>query len=225
MKSALNTVAVIEDHPLVAKITREVVLACAPDVNVLLFASLKDLEMASVNVSAVLTDLALPDGEGMAVIGKVKDLCPDVPILVCTATDSKAILNALDQQGLSWVHKRAPSEELFAKVVCWLQSAGLVGKASDVLAKLSKRNAHQSEIIAPRGDKPLTIKQVQIMECSAKGLSAKETARVLGLSLDTVRAHMTDIFYRLGARNVAQAVDIFNRAKRDASLRSTDSNH
>lgn len=224
-KSNSADVVILEDHPLVAKIIREVVEACGPQLGIKVFARLEELECLGYQPAAVLTDLMLPDSEGLQTIERILKACPNSSILVNTAVDSPSLVNALDNDNIPWVHKRAPSLELFAAVTNWLKSAGLLEADCDPLGKLQSRNAFQSEIIAPGADKPLTLKQVQIMECCAKGLSAKETARILGLSLDTVRSHMTDIFHRLNAKNVAQAVDMFNRAKREAELRSLDLNN
>ncbi len=217
-------IAVLEDHPLVAKIIREVVEACGPQLTIQIFGKLQEFEEQGGQPSAILTDLMLPDAEGLDTITRIRRVCPDASILVNTAVDSQSLLDALVKLEIPWVHKRAPSMELFNAVTGLLRSAGLIDREHDPLEKLQNRNSFQSEIIAPGADKPLTIKQVQVMECCAKGLSAKETARILGMSLDTVRAHMTDIFHRLNAKNVAQAVDLFNRAKREAQLRSTDVN-
>jgi DNA-binding CsgD family transcriptional regulator len=56
------------------------------------------------------------------------------------------------------------------------------------------------------------------MRKTAEGLSAKEVAREMDISPDTVRGHIKEIFLRLGAKNKGQAVDIFIRAERKARL-------
>ena len=54
----------------------------------------------------------------------------------------------------------------------------------------------------------LTPRQIQVLECAAAGLVAKETAVKLGITENTVKSHMGDIFVKLNAVNIAQAVYI-----------------
>lgn len=46
----------------------------------------------------------------------------------------------------------------------------------------------------------------RVLECRARGLSYKETAAELGISLGTVRCHLQRIFSRLGVRSSLAAV-------------------
>jgi DNA-binding CsgD family transcriptional regulator len=53
---------------------------------------------------------------------------------------------------------------------------------------------------------PLTARQLDVLRCTAQGLTSKATAAQLGMSEHTVRQHTAEAFRRLGVNNRAQAV-------------------
>lgn len=54
----------------------------------------------------------------------------------------------------------------------------------------------------------LTPRQLEVLQLTAEGMTAEQTAAALGIGLETVKTHRKDILYRLGARNVTHAVSI-----------------
>ncbi len=219
MDSMQFDIAIIEDHPLVARITREVVLACAPEIRIKEFRTLGEFTKFDGGFKAILTDLRLPDAKAEDVLDFLSRSHANLPVLVNTGNEDPSIEQVVKSKGYFWVTKRERPHTLFVRVMRLLEAAGLMGDNHNTLDLIETRNQYQSRVIARGAEKPLTLKQVEIMECCSDGLSAKETARELGISLETVRAHMTDIFQRLGAKNAAEAVKIYCAAKRDAELR------
>ena len=53
---------------------------------------------------------------------------------------------------------------------------------------------------------PLTLRETQVLELVADGLSNKAIAGVLGVSDETVKFHLASIFGKLGASNRTDAV-------------------
>src|SRR5919201_5598020 len=56
---------------------------------------------------------------------------------------------------------------------------------------------------------PYTDRQGQILELAAQGLSDKEIARLLGLSMHTVRTHLKRLYRGQGLSNRAEAVAVW----------------
>jgi DNA-binding NarL/FixJ family response regulator len=52
----------------------------------------------------------------------------------------------------------------------------------------------------------LTAREHQVMSLMAEGLLYKEAASRLGLSVETIRAHLRNIYKKLGARNRTEAI-------------------
>lgn len=75
----------------------------------------------------------------------------------------------------------------------------------------------------------LTDRELEVLELSAKGLSAREIGDKLGISLDTTKTHIRRMLKRLNAKNRTHAVNIgwesgllardWRQAPRDAMTR------
>ncbi len=72
----------------------------------------------------------------------------------------------------------------------------------------------QSPIKFPAASKPLTVRHVEVLEMMSKGLSNKQIAMNLGLSQDTIAAHLREAFHRLKAKGKSEALTNYMSAKR-----------
>lgn len=54
--------------------------------------------------------------------------------------------------------------------------------------------------------RPLTARELEVLQIIAKGLSNNETAKVLGLSKATIRTHLEHIYQKLDVTNRVEAV-------------------
>jgi DNA-binding NarL/FixJ family response regulator len=52
----------------------------------------------------------------------------------------------------------------------------------------------------------LTAREREVLNCMAEGLLYKEAADRMGLSVDTIRAHLRNIYKKLGVRNRTEAL-------------------
>lgn len=77
----------------------------------------------------------------------------------------------------------------------------------------TRSNNNQTNIKFDGSDKPLTIKQVEVMELCVQGLTAKEIGRELSLSPETVRAHIKLAYMRLKATTRSEAIHNYLQAK------------
>ena len=64
--------------------------------------------------------------------------------------------------------------------------------------------------LAGRGSAPLTTRQRQLMALVARGFSNAQLARSLGISSDTVRTHLQQIYARLGVNSRGEAVALIS---------------
>ena len=214
-----NAVLLIEDHPLVSMMLADMLTEHAPELQITKVPSIQASEShVCTNPRLVIFDLNLPDCEGAVSASKVKSLFPFAQLLAFTGTTHEDILSELDNMNIPYVRKSADYHELLDAAMKSLNATGMAQNDHNSMDKLKSKNEFQSNIIAPGSKKPLTWRQVEIMRRIAVGMTAKEAARDMNLSPETVRAHMREVLVRLGAQNRAHAVSIFTKAERQSRL-------
>lgn len=145
--------------------------------------------LQTVRPDAVLTDLGMPDVDGFAVARLVRDLYPGVPVIAVSMHDSAPSVRRAFQHGATaFVSKAAPLSELedaLRKALAGVEGAPPV--ASD--------DTSDGEALSPR--------QLEVLALMAQSRSSKEIASTLGISLSTVEVHRSNIWRRLGFRDMA----------------------
>lgn len=68
----------------------------------------------------------------------------------------------------------------------------------------TKSPARRPQKRKPTAGPSLTPRQLEILRCVAQGLTNRETAHRLKISVRTVEVHRFNLMRRLGVRNVAQ---------------------
>ncbi len=56
---------------------------------------------------------------------------------------------------------------------------------------------------------PLTPREQEVMQALARGLGSKYAARELGISYETIRTHQRNIYRKLGARTLCNALNLY----------------
>jgi two-component system response regulator DesR len=63
-----------------------------------------------------------------------------------------------------------------------------------------------TQMSEPASPRPITDRQVALLQLMAEGASAKEASRQLGLTEPTVKRYLHTIYQQLNARNCSHAV-------------------
>jgi DNA-binding CsgD family transcriptional regulator len=70
------------------------------------------------------------------------------------------------------------------------------------------RRLHSRETIGTPAPPPVTPREIEVLQLSSHGLTAREIAEQLGLSVVTVKAHLHNIYPKLGVTDKAAAVAV-----------------
>lgn len=210
------TILIAEDHPMISIMLADMIEQLIAESDIIVVDNLAKARAVKAEPDVVIADLDLPDSKGLATINSFAVLWPDCPKLICSGVLDKSLAREAELAGYFFVNKASTYPELLRALQVLLVQAGVLADTPPNGEK--SVNEFHSNIYAPGSDKPLTWKQVEIMRKTAEGLSAKEVAREMDISPDTVRGHIKEIFLRLGAKNKGQAVEIFIRAERKARL-------
>lgn len=209
-------ILIAEDHPMISIMLADMIDQLVSHCQVTVVDSIEKARSLDALPVVLIADLDLPDSKGADTIQAFADMYPNATKMICSGVQDENLLAEAVQAGYSFVNKACTYTELNQALEALLVTAGVLAEPIRTTEKLASE--HHSNISAPGSGKPLTWKQVEIMRKTAEGLSAKEVARQMNISPDTVRGHIKEIFLRLGAKNKGQAVEIFIRAERKARL-------
>ncbi len=157
----------------------------------------------------VLTDMGLPDKDGVELTREVKLLFPQLRVLVLTVFDEPArVLAAICAGADGYLLKSASNQELIEQLQLVIDhgapmSTALAGTMMRLVRESNNDRAGAASL--PR-DLGLSPRQLAVLRGLVEGLSYREIGERLDISLDTVRSHIRQIYAALQVHSVAEAV-------------------
>jgi NarL family two-component system response regulator LiaR len=148
----------------------------------------------------VLMDVQMPVMDGPAATAEIGLICPDVRVIALTSfIDQESVEKALDAGAIGYLLKDARPEALTQAIRDAVVGRGTID--SSVARVLMDRR--QDDVGAD-----LTPREREVLALLAGGLSNKDIAERLTLSVGTVRLHVSNILAKLGAPNRTTAAAI-----------------
>jgi DNA-binding NarL/FixJ family response regulator len=146
----------------------------------------------------VLMDLEMPGIDGIEATRRIRGANETVNVVVLTAfSDRQRILDAIDAGAVGYLLKDAEPEELVRGLRAAARGESpLAPKAAQAL--VAARAEQQT-------DPELTPREREVLALLADGMPNKLIARRLDISEKTVKAHLTNIFQRIGVTDRTQA--------------------
>ena len=145
----------------------------------------------------VLMDLSMPDVDGAAATRRIVEANAAARVVVLTSfADDRHIADALRAGAIGYVLKHAEPEELLNAIrAAAAGDAPLDPKAARVLLESRSVGTRQ----------PLSAREEAVLRLVGEGLANKQIARRLDIAERTVKAHLTNIFARIGVSDRTQA--------------------
>jgi DNA-binding NarL/FixJ family response regulator len=193
-------VVVADDHVLVRG-GLEKLLGTAADIEIVGLAANGEEAVAlvdSAHPDVVLMDLSMPILDGAGATNRIIESDPTARVVILTSfADDRHIADALEAGAIGYVLKQAGPDELL----------GAIRAAADGDAPLDPKAARvmldRRRIVRPA--QQLTERERQVLRLVASGLANKQIGRKLSISERTVKAHLTNIFNRIGVTDRMQA--------------------
>ena len=165
------------------------------------------LAMDGVEADMGVIDLSLPDGEGTELIEELREANPLFAALVLTASlDRTEHARAVEAGAAGVLHKSADVDEILDATRRLGEGETLLSQDELVtLLRLAGQN-REEELEARASIEQITPREREVLKALAKGLSNKEIAAKLHMSVDTERTHMMNILNKLGVHSRLQAL-------------------
>lgn len=150
----------------------------------------------------LLLDVGLPGRSGLEVIGDVLKFAPDCRVVILTVfEDEKKIGAAISAGACGYLIKTARPDEIVAAIHEAAEggspmSPAVAASVVQLLAKLTKTTPKVS----------LTPRETEILTLIVEGLTAKEIADRLDVSIHTADTHTRHLFKKLRVHSRAAAV-------------------
>jgi len=150
----------------------------------------------------VLTEVQFPGTTAYADIDSLNQTFPDAKVCILTTTDNPEFLARAALSGVDeYLEKTVPTAEMIAALV--RLHDGLARPAGHKLDRVTSRM--KSKWVSVNSEVPLTGREIQILRHIAFGMSNKEIARSLKISVDTVKEHVQNVLRKMGFRDRTHA--------------------
>lgn len=144
-----------------------------------------------------LLDVRMPDRGGIDVLKDIRAADPQARVVMLTTSDvEEDVFRAIEEGALGYVMKESPVEVIAAAV----RSA----MAGEVYMTDEVRRIYETR----KGSKGLSTREAEVLRLAATGGNNKEIAQKMGLSENSVKMFLKRAFFKLGASNRAEAVQL-----------------
>ena len=203
----MKTILLLEDLPEIRVWLRKLVLEVFPGATISESARVHDaIELvAAVKFDLALIDLGLPDGSGVDVVTRLRDMQPEAQSVVVTIhDDDEHLFPALQAGAFGYILKEQARELITEQLQRISQgepplSPSIARKVIKYFASMAKPQANAMPEVS------LTDRESEVLLRVAKGYTLPEIGVQLGLSRHTIADYVKQIYRKLNVSSRAEA--------------------
>ncbi|HUG16866.1 MAG TPA: response regulator transcription factor [Thermomicrobiales bacterium] len=215
-----DTIMIVDDHPAFRQGLRRliedagrfrVVAEAATGYEAIRFADLYHPHI-------ILSDIQLPGVTGLKIARILKKQHPSTQIIICSMhVDDERLFDAVRAGASAFLSKDIESHELLNAIAQVADGEQPINQTVLARPLLAWRVLSELRTIADTGmtneglsanatSMPLSVREVEVLDCVAQGLSNREIAEALYITEQTVKNHMTSVLRKLEVTDRVQAV-------------------
>jgi len=164
--------------------------------------------LESLTPDVILMDLNMPIMSGLDTMKELKERNIHIPVVILTTyNEDELMINGLELGAKGYLLKDTGRDHLFRTIESAVRGDTLLQPEimARVFAARSKRHdAHDTS----SKQTVLSEKERIVLQAIARGYRSKEIAGDMGISERTVKAHLTNIYNKLGVDSRSQAVAV-----------------
>jgi DNA-binding NarL/FixJ family response regulator len=147
-------------------------------------------------------DVRMEDGDGLTTLEQIREAIPDAKVMVLSTFDNPTYMARAHALGAREYVLKGASRETLVETIHAVASgkpmpnAGQMQRIAGAMATRAKQ---------PDSEIPLTQRETQVLRHLALGLSNKEIAQSLSISIETVKEHVQHLLRKMGVNDRTQA--------------------
>jgi two-component system, NarL family, response regulator LiaR len=203
-----------DDHPLIRWALKNI-LNTQPDFKIVGEAGdgVEALKLVSEQLpDVVIMDISMPNMNGLEATRQIKAKHPDIAVLVLTIHgESEHVFGILEAGAAGYLTKAVFGEEVINSVRAVISGETVLSTPIAELIIRNSRRLTEKPVHLQDGER-LSCRELEILKLVAHGMSNRDIATGLNLSLNTVKGHLGDIFAKLRVSSRTEAIMIGVRA-------------
>jgi len=211
MSDTTHTFIIADDHPLFRTAMVQTLTRRYPQAQLVEAEDLQSLQQVipqHKDADLVLLDLHMPGACGFSGLIFIANHFPSVPVLMVSASDDADVVQrAIEHGAAGFLSKTASMDEIGEAIVAVLDGEIYLPTGVTISQKpLSQQERDLASVVAS-----LTPSQFRVASMLAEGLPNKLIAYELHVTEATIKAHITEVFRKLGVSSRTQAGLLFNK--------------
>lgn len=157
-----------------------------------------------------LVDIVMPEMNGVEVTRQIKQLCPSVAVLILSAyDDDQFVFSLLEAGAAGYLLKSVHGHEVIAAIRAVIEGEPVLHPA--IARKVMGHFTSGAGVTASK-PKPsnrlmqLSPREAEIFMMAVRGVSNRDIATQLAISVRTVQAHFTSVFKKLQVSSRTEAM-------------------
>lgn len=200
-----TVVLIADDHPLVRRALAETLAeVMSPAPAVIQAGSFPEVlaVLGDRTVDLLLLDLSMPGMNGFTGLAALRAAFPAVPVIMVSANEEPAVMRQAMEFGASgYLPKSTPLAEIGDAIESVLGGGVWFPEAATGPSGAPPERSELSRRVAE-----LTPQQLRVLALLTEGKLSKQIAFEMSITEATVKAHLSQIFRKLGVQNRTQAV-------------------
>lgn len=154
----------------------------------------------------VLLDIRMPIINGIEATRQIKEACPDVTVIILSAyDDDQFVFSALEVGAAAYLLKSSRGRDIVASIraVCEGESVLHPSIARKVL---DRSTTTYKKPVQKEHPGRLSEREKEVLTLATRGLSNRDIAKELNITMRTVQAHFTSAFNKLNVNSRSEAL-------------------
>lgn len=164
-------------------------------------------------IDVILMDIQMPVMDGIEATEKIKQLFPQIKIIMVTVFDDEENIFKAIQAGADGYLLKDESAKKMHEGIHEIMNGGAPMSASIALKALRLLRNPIEQTTEEKKEYSLTNREVEILEQLSKGLNYGEIATNLFISQGTVRKHVENTYRKLQVHNKMEAVTLAKKER------------